>query len=474
MKIKVTVLIVLVLITNLNLVNAQNALTDCDSIPLVCYLYGLNDWGGVNPKYSISEFQKIDSLRFHSVEIYDLNNTLYNRDLYGVNYRFKIIPDQVNESVVGQGKNLIIKYTEAKYSVWQAEGTPPEDGEATLVMNAAHIDTDITHSYIFTKNQNIPKETELINGPSYWQDATYNMVDKGDTVNYIADFCMKLEELIPGVMQSSDTVCNLQVTTCIYNVVGGSWVKTDSFIIAETPLFRGSFPLLNQWEHFQFQYNLAGLPDYYFNNFSRPSGSPNPPHWNDDSRNHVQHIEFKVIWKGNAQAIRLSTDSVTVFDIRGFQLHQNLFQNLIVEMTQSNYSFSSKISGWFGVDEPHSIDNFEPIRIVSELLENQSNPAKLWISLEGSWSGCWGNPDHGLSAGERINKVDEFFKRVKRANVLQNIGAVEWPWTMNTIPPPTYDPRIMNIDLVAESFYAHFNQYPAANWGSCVAGAVHI
>jgi hypothetical protein len=442
MRIKIIVLFVLVLITNTKLVNAQNAISDCDSIPLVCYLYGLNDWGGINPRYSVNEFQKIDSLRFHSAEIYNLNNMLYNRDLTSENYKFKIIPDQVNESIVGQGKNLIIKYTEAKYSVWQAEGTPTEDGEATLVMNSDHTVEDITYSYISTKNQNIPEGTELINGPSYWQDATYNMANKGDTVNYRADFCLKAEELIPETMQPTDTLCNLQITTSIYNVVGGAWTRTDYFVIKDLPVLYSDFTIQNQWKHFYANYNLAGLPDYYFNNYSRPINTLNP-HWRSDSRNHVQHIEFKVIWKGNAQAVRLSIDSITISDDRGRELLQTLTQNLIVDMINASYQFSNKISGWFGVDEPHSIDNFEPIRIVSELLENQQNSSKLWISLEGSWSGCWGNPGHRLSAGERINKVDEFFKRVKRANVLQNIGAVEWPWTWNTIPPPTYDPRII-------------------------------
>jgi hypothetical protein len=458
----IIVLLSLFIILCTGFIRPQNAIIDCDSIPLVSYIYSLDQFG---TNYQI--LSRIDTLRFNSVEILNLNDSYYNR--YNISeHNFKIIPDQVNELLVGPGKNLINKYTEAKYSVWQAESTPPEDGEATLVRNQTH--TNSTGNYVYTKNQNIPNGTELITGPSYWQDATYNTVDKGDTVDYLADFCMKLEEPIPGVMQSGDLVCNLQVTTCIYDVVNGAWAKTDSFIIAEAPVIRGSFPQLNQWEHFQFQYNLAGLPDYYFNNYSRPSESPNPPHWGNDSRNHVQHIEFKVIWKGNAQAVKLSIDSITISDERGRQLTEDwqITKQSILDMIDYQYQFKNKISGWFGLDEPHSIDNFEPIRIISELLESQPNAAKLWISLEGSWSGCWGNPGHGLSAGERINKVDEFFKRVKRANVLQNIGAVEWPWTWNTIPPPTYDPRLMNIDLNAESFYAHFNNYPSANWGSSV------
>jgi hypothetical protein len=388
MKIKYVVLLLVLFIAAQTAVYAQNTITDVDSIPLVCYLYGLNDWGenwGLEqPRYSEDEFKRIDSLRFHSVEIFDLTESQYTRDLTYGSFKFKIIPDQTTESKVGFGKNLIIKYTEAKYSVWQAEGTPPDDGEATVVANPTYTTEDNSGKFIFTKdNVQIPYGTELINGPSYVQDARYNSADTGK-VDYRADFRMKLQELVPGITLVTDTVCNLQITTCLYDVVNNQWVKTDSFIIEDKPVLFGAFTELDEWLSFYVNYDLYGLPDWYYNNYSKMFiNKPPNYHWDNTGRNHIQHIEFKIIWKGNSQVIRLFVDSITISDLRGRELLQTATQNLIVHMTTSPYQFSHKISGWFGLDEPHSIDNFEPIRIMNELINNYlHNKRSIAVSNE--------------------------------------------------------------------------------------------
>src|SRR4030067_3028682 len=209
-----------------SIIIAQNSITDCDYIPLVSYLYGLTDWYE-DPRITESEFRKIELLGFHSVEINDLTESQYTRDQLG-NYNFNIIPDQVNESVVGAGRNLINKYTEAKYTVWQAEGTPPDDGEATLVRNIDYTDKNENNTFIMTKAKYIPEDTELLKGPQIWQDATYNMVEPG-IVDYKADFCLKVEELIPSMNLPTDPVCNLQITTTRIKSINGVW--TSEYIV---------------------------------------------------------------------------------------------------------------------------------------------------------------------------------------------------------------------------------------------------
>ena len=455
-----------------SIIIAQNSITDCDYIPLVSYLYGLTDWYE-DPRFTESEFRKIELLGFHSVEINDLTESQYTRDQLG-NYNFNIIPDQVNESVVGAGRNLINKYTEAKYTVWQAEGTPPDDGEATLVRNIDYTDKNENNTFIMTKAQYIPEDTELLKGPQIWQDATYNMVEPG-IVDYKADFCLKVEELIPSMNLPTDPVCNLQITTTRIKSINGVWTS-EYIVVADSAILFEDFTSLNQWKHFYVDYDLTGLPDSFYNDIDKSISSPNWG-WDDSKRNLVRNMEYKIIWKGNAETVRLSVDSITIYDQRGDELtNPNIWpitRGLIENMIQYNYNYQTKISGWFGVDEPQCIDNFEPIRIINELLESQSGGAKLWISCVGSWSGSWGLPGHPYSAGERIRRVDEFFKRVKRANVLQNIPPLESPWTWEQNPPR--DPRLMNIDLVADSFYARYNLYTGAHWGSGIlTGSVPI
>ena len=279
------------------------------------------------------------------------------------------------ESIVGTGNNLIIKYTEAKYSAWQAEGTPAADGEATLERNKSYTLEDNSKSYIYTiSNLNIPKDSVLLSGPSYWQDATYNSAEQG-IVNYRADFRMKAEELIPDGMQPTDTLCHLQVTASRIEWINGvGLVVTDYVVIADSVITLEKMAPLSQWIDKSIEYNLAGLAGHFYNDWSRPAFTPE---WKSGTRNHVRNIEFKIIWKANSQAVRLSVDSVTLSDVRGRDLTDPVIwlfvKSQIEQMLQASYitsNYQTKITGWFGLDEPNSLDNFEPIRIISELISN--------------------------------------------------------------------------------------------------------
>jgi hypothetical protein len=367
MKIKYVVLLLVLFISAQTAVNAQNAITDVDSIPILAYLYSLD---GVNPNL----VYEIDSLRYHSVEMMNLTGGQYS-DFQLDEYKFGIIPNQVDESIVDPGNNLIIKYTEAKYSVWQAEGTPPDDGGATLERNKTYTIEDNSKSYIYTiSNLNIPKDSVLLSGPSYWQDATYNSEEPG-IVNYRADFRMKAEELIPDGMQPTDTLCHLQVTASRIEWINGvGLVVTDYVVIADSAITLEKMSPLSQWLDKSIEYNLAGLAGLFYNDWSRPAFTPQ---WKSGTRNHVRNIEFKIIWKGNSQAVRLSVDSVTLSDVRGRDLTDPVIwlfvKSQIEQMLQASYitsNYQTKITGWFGLDEPNSLDNFEPIRIISELINN--------------------------------------------------------------------------------------------------------
>ena len=94
MKIKYVVLLLVLFISAQTAVNAQNAITDVDSIPIVAYLYSLD---GVNPNL----IYEIVALRYHSVEMLNLTESQYNAFQLD-SYNFGIIPDRWLNLLLGQ------------------------------------------------------------------------------------------------------------------------------------------------------------------------------------------------------------------------------------------------------------------------------------------------------------------------------------------------------------------------------------
>ena len=52
--------------------------------------------------------------------------------------------------------------------------------------------------------------------------------------------------------------------------------------------------------------------------------------------------------------------------------------------------YQNLVVGWWGIDEPYSIDNFYPIGIVAQTLRDyQPKPQQLYIPFMGAWDGVY-------------------------------------------------------------------------------------
>ncbi|MCK7525794.1 MAG: hypothetical protein MZV64_53400 [Ignavibacteriales bacterium] len=91
-------------------------------------------------------------------------------------------------------------------------------------------------------------------------------------------------------------------------------------------------------------------------------------------------FSFKVIWIGKSNPsgmpqYLLSFDKVIVSDLRGRELvdpSSEARSNIEIQ-DQKLIDFETDITGWMGIDEPVSIDIFEPIRIVKEILSTTTS-----------------------------------------------------------------------------------------------------
>ena len=136
-------------------------------------------------------------------------------------------------------------------------------------------------------------------------------------------------------------------------------------------------------------------------------------------------------------------------------------------------SYENSISGWLGIDEPHSIDIFEPIRIVKGILDSVSGYQRpLWIPFMGGIN-YWGHENNfGVY---HLNKWEEFKKRVGDINIIQNYYMFDAPcWPGRNIGYcDGYDYRDRNIFTAAEYNYKAARQLDPNFGVSIQCGSVY-
>ena len=196
---------------------AQNWLQSYDGIPIITGFEW--KWFG---KYHPDDVRKMrDSAGVEGVTLdvttTDLMDTISSNQSYGFNLNVIPVrsPDPNSSTNV---LNWIQHYTDAKYSVWEAEGTDTIKGDATLYRSQSKTEIDPTNHFITIKPGAVNDTCTMIWGPYYPQDIYYYAVHgvTPDTlVRYNVDFKMKLEYNYnnPNIEDNpNDTICHIQVT----------------------------------------------------------------------------------------------------------------------------------------------------------------------------------------------------------------------------------------------------------------------
>jgi len=274
-------------------------------------------------------------------------------------------------------------YCDAKWSQWAATGTN-DTADAGLER-----DTDKTYippGANYVKTIPFAQAGTIIYGPYYTQENKYVVkISSQDTlpVEYTAEFGLMLQKndqyphTDTTVYEMTEPICSLLITTSKINydtIVG--WRIDSVFVINSLLLTRGSFESLNTFKKFLLEYNLGNVSSEY--KTTKYRNTREFPEWSGES---TSNIEFKVIWLGNPK-YQLSVDSVTVYDYRGYDIinfpHSTIAQiNSEINVISVDPAYPTTVIGWHGIDEVMSIDNFEPIRIVANIL--QTNGLRLYL-----------------------------------------------------------------------------------------------
>lgn len=346
----------------------QDAIKNYPGIPIVTYGYDISNYN--NPTY----YQQMQEAGIFALQVSNMTDSKYGLIS---NTNLKIIPDQT----LGVTYDFVERYSEGRYTVWEAEGTNPADGDATLYFKGSI--GEIIQNSVRTKTGLGQVNETLIYGPYYKQENRYHMVEQNNPINYWADFALKKESIGQIPLQPNDTICILQVTS---SHLGGPWFFDSTIVIKQRVIRYGD--LSDIIDTFRVEYDLIALPDSFITKLRGTN--------NNFVREFTDYIEFKVIFKGNTNQVRLYVDKIIISDYRGRELLDPnatpSVADLISIQINEHTAYKNRIVGWMGLDEPGSIDSFEPIRIVDSLLNAGSNgKRRLWVSFPSGWNGMWGN-----------------------------------------------------------------------------------
>ena len=376
-------------------VYSQNYINEFDGIPLISSL-----------PHDVGEYH-YDSAKAMGTNVLIMSNANSERLGWAKERGFKVIPAQQIDSVLDNSLTYILRYTEGRYTKWEAEGNPPEDGQAMLTHKSiGKLFTEGGISGIVTELDADPDT--LIRGPGYRQEIYYSSKEAGDSIIYFADFRLK----VTGQGQSTDTICILQVVDS--KIQGPPAVP---YYIGEINFLRDMVLLRNDftpgvWETFTIQYELTEIDTEDIDAMPNRFSIADVP--GITGRPFADFIEFKVIWKG-ASDTRLYVDNIIVHDDRGrLIVTDSDIQGLIAEQANNSFNLAnwdSAVTAWLALDEPESIDNYEPIRVVDSILNSVSQgKRKLFVIFPSAWNGKYGDSQLGA---EPFFKYDEFYRRVK-------------------------------------------------------------
>ncbi len=372
-------------------------------------------------------------------------------------HNLKVFP-MYNWGDSSSNQYVIETYTNSHYTVWEAEGTESSKGNATLY-HSLHTTVE-TDSVTYVKTlSTVQNGEEIINGPGYPQNKTYNFPEADDKVQYTAEYRMKIEQIIPNLPQDfmDNVVCTIMVTNS--NSDGSNDTTIAERNIEVSDFYNG----WDEWDTLKINYEFELSPT---DEELLLQGSRLLP------REISQCVQFKVVWRGLTY-LNLYVDRVRAYDERGKQLiEQDDPKFSIATLVQNNIN-NHTIVGWYGTDEPFSIDNYEPYRVVDSIISAVSSPPqnnypiRLQAGMTGAKYGGLDVPGTNYVMAQDLYVLDEFWKRAKPKKIQINCYHYYFPWDSDN------DPNYVetDIDYAINTYLDRVNDYDSSFEFSVQTGA---
>jgi len=366
----------LVFVFNVSSLFPQSYLDNYEGIPIITF-----GW--------VTSFTWLDAYNFNKVkemgtDIFIPTDVIASKfDKYRL-ANLKLIPYQ---QFTREGRvNYIAKYTEAAYSLWEAEGNDDAQGQIKMIPDYDHVDIDSGFA-IKTKNNT---SGYLLNGPHYLQPVKYTIFSsevpadiESEVLNFTVRFKLKVESVggnFVSLTNNSDNICRIEVFT------GDTLLAIDTIQAQQ-------FSYYNEWKTFDLIYSNKINAS---TNTTHPV-QPRTIYLGSETveRKAFADVKFRVYFYGTStNYLSLSVDNILAFDDRGYDLmmaHINRQSDIVSQAKNRGdvnkfytSSFDSTVVGWYAVDEPGFIDNWACVKKVAELLRDSTQNKKLVTSIAGS------------------------------------------------------------------------------------------
>lgn len=319
-------------------------------------------------------------------------------------------------------EDWIAYYTTCYYSKWEAEvdaepdrvGFKHRDNHGNLIGSPA-IYPPVTGRQCWSSIGLSEPRDSLLYGPLYRQDKRYKRglyynQNLKDSVYYIPRFIMALNN--HGNAGPDEDVCKIKVVLR-YKIEGITGHHEHTFPLERT-LKVGDFGTSGDFNEFYLHPNpdlgLYCYPDQFWlpKNIENFPDAPSSVGYIDDES--YTGIQYWVEWLGNDDLYTLYIDYVEVYDRDGWKEYIDFPQQVIDNITDyaEDYPIEDwpNLKYWLGVDEPYSIDCYEPIRVVDEIVRNLNPNTPVIVPFNPSWN--WDQ--------SRINGEDEISMFYNMAN----------------------------------------------------------
>lgn len=446
---------------------AQNWLKTYEGIPIITGLHWdfTNNSDAMNKMRAVVDGVQIDLGLKDNIPYGDPDDMM---DLLVNTYGFQIIPNAVYKN--NTRYNYISYYTDARYTVWETEG---EYGDTSYLRHNPNVMALDSSYFIKLKPDAVCGEKELMWGPYYTQYVYETNNDRSiDTAYYTPIFRMKIE-VNPNPPSCEDTTVwtdNPETPICIIQVTQSKLKYPNDWTFECTHPIREEIITLNRFQSLgQFKDITFETPSYYdlLSDACQPVALEEPPPQvntenmelyvnGNDLLKQRGYIEFKVIWLGNPNFL-LSIDNVTVYDQKGQEImdpNSQASTNIHNQIDQLQ-DYETSILGWFGRDEPNSIDQYDPIKRVIEIInDDTNNQSPLWLALMGKWDGAFSNREDP-NGTYHLSPWKEMKKRIGNMNVWQDIYMFDYPYQENGLydPPPGETWQEANIRVTSKLNY---------------------
>ncbi len=287
-----------------------------------------------------------------------------------------------------QNIDWISYFTSAKYRKWEVGENEDLlfDGNVKIIREHGvnYSDPDGTIGYK-TDNSTQVGDT-IIKGPKYYQYPRYTYTLPGWNplaIQYRADFRLKIDS--PSA--TTVPVCSLFVTTSYYDD-SHHWREDilASRLLTSDDLDTDYGDYLLDYNYSNYfsanQYPQEQTPIFKPYSMEEPDGL---------SFNIGAKVQFKIQWLGNKQ---LFVDRIEVYDggpngiwNKYFKQHPNWLADSIVTYNNSFAALGNKLKYYYTMDEPHSIDSYEPLRVVQHILDSLNINADLLTHFFPEWNG---------------------------------------------------------------------------------------